>query len=228
MIDLSRVEIVVGHEAIKVLQASSVAVVGLGGVGSYVAESLARTGIGSLLLVDSDVVTTSNINRQLPALQSTIGIAKAKILRARILDINPDCKVEICEEFYYPGDFEKVFNGKLDYIADAIDSVSSKVDLIIEAHRHNIPSISAMGTGNKLDPSKVQLADISKTHTCPLAKSVRTKLRQAGITKGVKVVFSEEKPQKALESEVPGSLVFVPATAGLLIGATIVRELTRN
>lgn len=223
--DLSRIEIVIGQDALKILKTSAVAVVGLGGVGSYVAESLARTGIGRILLVDSDVVTSSNINRQLPALQTTMGKSKAEVLRSRLLDINPKCRIETYDEFYKPGDFEKVFADKYIYIADAIDSVDSKVDLIISACRNKIPIVSAMGTGNKIDPLMLSVADISDTHTCPLARSVRTKLRQAGIVCGVKVVFSKEKPQKTLQSDVPGSLVFVPASAGLLMGSLIVRDI---
>ena len=223
--DLSRVEIVIGKDAIKTLQSAAVAVVGLGGVGSYVAESLARSGIGNLLLVDSDYIASSNINRQLPALQSTMGMSKTIVLRDRLLDINPECNIEIYNKFYNPGDFDAVFGRKYSYIADAIDSVDSKVDLIVSAASNHIPIISAMGTGNKLDPQMLKVADIGKTHTCPLARAVRTKLRQAGIVSGVKVVFSVEEPQKTIKSNVPGSLVFVPATAGLLIGSLIVRDI---
>ena len=147
--DLSRVEIVIGKDAIKKLQSASVAVVGLGGVGSYVAESLARSGIGNLLLVDSDFVASSNINRQLPALQSTMGMSKTIVLRDRLLDINPECCIEIYDKFYNPGEFDVVFGRKYSYIADAIDSVNSKVDLIVSAASNHIPIISAMGTGNK-------------------------------------------------------------------------------
>lgn len=225
--DLSRVEYVIGQEKIACLQQARVAVVGLGGVGSYIAEALARSGVGSLLLVDADAVESSNINRQLPALQSTMGRKKTEVLAARIADINPECHVETRSEFYHPGDFDRFFAGKLDYLADAIDSTTSKIDLLQECWHRQIPVISSMGTGNKLAPEKLEIADISKTHTCPLAKSVRKRLRQYHIEKGITVVFSSEQPVYASKEAVPGSMVFVPASAGLMIASYIVRNLIK-
>lgn len=223
--DLSRVAYVIGQENIAKLQTAHVAVIGLGGVGSYIAEALARSGVGALTLVDADEVASSNINRQLPALTTTMGRLKTEVIAERIAQINPECKVILRSEFYQPGDFDNFFSEKLDFVADAIDSTASKIDLLTECYRRQIPVISSMGTGNKLDPSTLQVADISKTHTCPLAKSVRKRLRMAGIEKGVAVVFSTESPIFASKEAVPGSMVFVPASAGLLIASHIVRKL---
>lgn len=223
--DLTRVEYVIGKENIAKLQGACVAVVGLGGVGSYIAEALARSGVGALVLVDADEVAPSNINRQLPALTTTMGKLKTEVIAERIAQINPECKVTLCSCFYEPGDFEKFFPMQLDFVADAIDSTASKIDLLTECYKRNIPVISSMGTGNKLDPSALQIADISKTHTCPLAKSVRKRLRMAGIEKGITVVFSTESPVYATKAAVPGSMVFVPASSGLLIASYIVRKI---
>ena len=223
--DLTRVEYVIGEENIAKLRRAHVVVVGLGGVGSYIAEALARSGVGTLTLVDADQVAPSNINRQLPALQSTLGQLKTQVIADRIMDINPDCRLTLQPRFYEPGDFTAFFPEAPDFVADAIDSTPSKIDLLVECFQRGIPVISSMGTGNKLDPSCLQLADISKTHTCPLAKSVRKRLRMQGIEKGIKVVFSTENPVYAHREQVPGSMVFVPASAGLLIASHIVRTL---
>lgn len=223
--DLSRVSYVIGPESIGRLQQAHVAVAGLGGVGSYVAEALARSGIGSLTLLDADVIEPSNINRQLPALQSTMGKRKTELMADRIRDINPQCRLYLRSSFYQPGEFAKYFPEQLDFFADAIDSTASKIDLLCECYRRKIPVISSMGTGNKLAPEKLRIADISKTHTCPLAKSVRKRLRQQGIEKGITVVFSEELPVYASRERVPGSMIFVPASAGLMMASYIVRKL---
>lgn len=223
--DLTRVEYVIGEESITKLQQAHVAVVGLGGVGSYVAEALVRSGVGALTLVDADTVASSNINRQLPALQSTMGKRKVDVVAARLQDINPDCRLTLRGEFYQPGDFDKFFPQQPDFVADAIDSITSKIDLLAECYQRGVPVISSMGTGNKLNPSLLQVADISKTHTCPLAKSVRKRLRQKGIEKGITVVFSTEEPVHFTKMEVPGSMVFVPASSGLLIASYIVRKI---
>jgi tRNA A37 threonylcarbamoyladenosine dehydratase len=217
------------------LQKATVAVIGLGGVGSYVAEALCRSSIGNLLLIDADVVEPSNINRQLPALTSTMGRLKTEVVAERLKQINPDCQIQIKSEFYKPGDFEKFFALGMsadnvprypDFIADAIDSTASKVDILCTAVEKNVPIISSMGTGNKLDPTALRLADISRTSVCPLAKSVRKQARMRGIEKGIPVVYSLEAPQAVVKTSTPGSMVFVPASAGLLMASYIVRKLT--
>ena len=218
--DLSRVEMVIGPEAVQKLNDATVAVIGLGGVGSYVAEALCRSGIGSFIIMDNDTVEPSNINRQLPALTSTIGRFKADIMAARMRDINPLCQIKVVKEFYKPGSFEQLFlNDKPDFIADAIDSTESKADLLMEAYSHGVPVISAMGTGNKLYPELLEIADISKTSVCPLARSMRKRLRDAT------VVYSHEEPQHAVAANVPGSMVFVPACAGLMMASYIVQKI---
>lgn len=226
--DLSRVKRVIGAEATEALNDVYVAVVGLGGVGGYVAEALCRSGVGHLLLIDADVVTSSNINRQIIALLSTQGQNKTEVMAARLHDINPNCQISVNSCFYQPGDFDKFFVDRPDFIADAIDSVPSKTDLILHALERKIPIVSAMGTGNKLCPELLTLCDISKTEICPFAKRIRKNLRQNGVDKGLMVVTSKEAPQRTEEGSVPGSMIFVPATAGLLMASYIVRELLRK
>ena len=222
--DLSRVAMVIGKDKLPVLGQARIAVVGLGGVGSYVAESLCRSGVGHLLLIDADKVAASNINRQLPALTSTFGRFKTEVVRQRLLDINPDCEIETVSKFYEPGAFAEFFSGSFTFIADAIDSTPSKVDLLLECVQRDIPVISSMGTGNKLDPTAFEVADIYKTSVCPLAKVMRRELKKRGIKK-LKVVYSKEPVQRAEAGEVPGSMVFVPASAGLLMASYIVRQI---
>ncbi len=223
--DLSRVEMVIGSEAVEKLNAAWVAVFGLGGVGSYVAEALCRSGIGSFVIMDNDTVEPSNINRQLPALTSTVGRFKADVMASRLRDINPLCRIRVIKDFYQPGDFEKLFLDGFDFIADAIDSTESKADLLKNACKHGVPVVSAMGTGNKLHPEMLEITDISKTSMCPLARSIRKKLREAGIAEGVTVVYSHEKPLRAEECSVPGSMVFVPASAGMMMASYIVQKI---
>ena len=232
--DLQRVEMLLGSHKLARLQKATVAVLGLGGVGSYIAEALCRSGVGSLILVDADRVTSSNINRQLPALQSTMGRLKTELVAERLHQINPDCRIKIISRFYEPGDFVEFFSSQTssgtvypDYLADAIDSMASKLDVITNACKLGVPLISAMGTGNKLDPTQLRVADISKTSVCPLAKSVRKQLRSRGIEKGVTVVYSLEQPQYVHKSSTPGSMVFVPASAGMLMASYIVRQLIK-
>lgn len=227
--EFSRTELLLGAEGISRLKNSSVAVFGVGGVGSYTAEALARSGIGNITLIDNDTVNVTNINRQIIALQSTVGMLKTEAAKARILDINPNCNVTLHSCFYTGNEFPL---DEFDYIADAIDSVTSKLNLIENAIKLNIPIISSMGTGNKLDPTKLVVTDISKTEMCPLAKIVRTELRKIGINHHT-VVYSTEKPvaHKAISDEESGkrktigSVSYVPSVAGLIMAGRIINDI---
>ncbi|MGB9804866.1 tRNA threonylcarbamoyladenosine dehydratase [Desulfofundulus sp.] len=228
----SRTELLIGERGLQILARSRVAVFGLGGVGSYTAEALARAGVGNLVLVDFDRVSPSNINRQLHALISTVGEPKALLMMERVRLINPDIQVEAKVERYLPGLAEQFFNPAPDYVVDAIDDVPAKVDLIASCVRANIPVVSSMGTGNKLDPAAFKVADISRSAVCPLARVVRRRLRQLGITSGVTVVFSTEPPRRCgsgysgYEAHgVPGSISFVPPVAGFILAGLVVRGL---
>ncbi|MBQ5812860.1 MAG: tRNA threonylcarbamoyladenosine dehydratase, partial [Clostridia bacterium] len=194
-------------------------------------EALARAGVGHLTLLDFDTVSMSNINRQLIALTSTVGRNKAQVMADRIADIDPDTKVDVLDMFFSSENADEVLSRGFDYIADAIDTVPSKLCLIEEAHRREIPIISSMGTGNKLDPSRFRITDISKTSVCPLAKKVRYELKKRGISHH-KVLFSEELPIKPDyaegERKVPASISFVPSAAGLMIAGEIIRDLINN
>lgn len=226
-----RAEMLLGSEAMEKLKNANVAVFGLGGVGSWCAEALARSGIGELTLVDQDEVGLSNINRQLCALTSTVGMPKAEVVRQRILDINPDARVHAVIGRYDAQHRDDFFTG-YDFIVDCIDLVSCKVDLILTAHRRGIPIVSALGTGNKRDAQKLTLCDIKKTSGCPLARVVRKELRAVGIEHHA-VVFSPEEAMKPEQFEapppgrrsVPGSLVWVPASAGLLLCQYVVETI---
>ena len=226
----SRSELLLGADGINKLKNASVAVFGVGGVGSYTAEALARSGVGHITLVDNDTVNITNINRQLIALHSTVGMPKVEAAKARILDINPECDVTALNCFYTGNELD--LSG-FDYIADAIDSVASKLNLIENAIKCGIPIISSMGTGNKLDPTKLVVTDISKTEMCPLAKVVRVELRKRGINHH-KVVYSTEKPvphkceseEDEAKRKTIGSVAFVPSVAGLIIASEIIRNLT--
>ena len=232
--EFTRMEMLVGDEGIRKLSSAKIAVFGLGGVGSYVAEALARCGVGCLTLVDHDTVSVTNINRQLYALHSTVGRAKVQVAKERIRDINEDILVHIYETFYNE-DTADMFDFRMfNYVVDAIDTVSSKLLLIENAKKFQVPIISCMGTGNKLDPFRFEITDISKTSVCPLAKAVRTELRKRGIKK-VKVLYSKEKPipiqEETVETKgtsrrpVPGSISFVPAVAGMQIAGEVVRDI---
>ena len=229
-----RNEMLWGREGQERLAASHVILFGLGGVGSYTAECLARSGIGELTLVDSDTVSVTNINRQLEAATSTVGMAKADAVAARIRDINPSAILHPIQALYDAGHRDCFFPDgcRYDYIVDAIDLVSCKLDLLETARRLNIPLIMALGTGNKLDPTQLRLADISETYGCPLARVMRKELRSRGIHHQ-KVVFSPEEPAPTIQLEapppgrrsVPASNPWVPATAGPLLGSAVVRDI---
>lgn len=223
----TRTELVLGVHNVQLLSKKTVAVVGIGGVGGYVAEALARSGVGRLILIDHDVVSLTNLNRQIIALESTIGQAKVDVMAERIGQINPVCQVVTHQVFYNEGKHEELL-ASVDYVADAIDSVGPKVDLIERCLQQKIPIISSLGTGNKLDPTRLEIIDIAKTHTCPLARAVRGTLRKRGIFEGVTVVFSNEQVVGQREGRVPGSTAFVPPVAGLIMASWIVRQICRE
>ena len=213
----------IGEGGLKKLKNSKVIVFGLGGVGSYVVEALARSGIGNLALVDADKVCLSNLNRQLVALHSTIGQLKVDVAQNRIQDINSECVVTKFPMFYLPETADEIDLSEYDYIVDCIDTITAKIELTVRSQAIGVPIISCMGTGNKLDPARLQIADISKTSVCPLARVMRLELRKRGINH-LKCVFSTEEPIRTGMSE-PGSSAFVPSTAGLLIASAVVRDL---
>ncbi len=222
----ARTKMLIGESGLAILQSAAVIVCGLGGVGSYVAESLARSGVGRLRLVDFDTVDLTNINRQLPALTSTVGRVKTEVMAARLLDINPGLVVETLPVKIGSDTIEQVLDGCWDYVADAIDDVSAKVLLIKNSRAQAMPVISSMGAGNKLDPTLVRVADISKTYGCALAKVMRRSLREAGISSGVLTVFSPESPPETKAvGRTPASMAFVPGTFGLTMAAEIVKQL---
>jgi tRNA A37 threonylcarbamoyladenosine dehydratase len=234
-----RTEAVWGKDALESLQKSKVAIFGIGGVGSYAAEALARSGIGSFVLIDHDVVTLSNINRQIIALHSTLGQKKIDVMKARIFDIHPAAHVETMPIFYSEENFPNLLDDSISIVIDAIDSVTSKVDLILAAQRKNIPIISSMGTGNKTDPSRLEIADIYATSMCPLARVMRHELKKQNV-KSLPVVYSKEPPVKNVvlqdDDEItenrkrfsPGSTAFVPSAAGLIMASWVVRKLTET
>lgn len=225
----SRTESLIGGNAVKKLSGCRVAVFGVGGVGGYVCEALARAGVGQIDVFDADTVSVSNINRQIIALHSTVSRPKVEVMRERILDINPDCKVNAHQVFYLPENADLFDLSCYDYIVDAVDTVAAKLEIVIRAKALGIPVISAMGAGNKLDPTAFKVADISKTSTCPLARVMRRKLKDHGIAH-LKVVYSEEPPvtPKGTDARVPASISFVPSVMGLLIGSEIVKDLIRD
>lgn len=225
-----RSKILIGEDSQNLLKNSKIIVFGIGGVGSYVCEALARSGVGCIGICDNDNISKSNINRQLIALNSTIGKAKVDVMAERIKDINPDCIIEVYKTFYSQ---DKEINiSDYDYIVDAIDTVTSKLVLIEEAKIYNIPIISCMGTGNKLNPTMFEIADIYKTSVCPLARVMRQELKKIGINK-LKVLYSKEVPIKpeiidnesTSKRQTPGSVSFVPSVAGLIIAGEVIKDI---
>lgn len=226
-----RTSLVLGEESINKLKNSTVAVFGIGGVGGYVCEALARSGVGRFVLFDGDVVSASNINRQIIALTSTVGQFKADVMKSRILDINPSALVEVHNEYFTPDNADSVFINSLDYIADAVDDIKAKIMLAKIASTNNIDIISAMGAGNKTDPTQFEVADIYKTSVCPLARIMRRELKKEGINK-LKVVYSREIPKKTEykteEKKTVGSLAFVPSVMGLIMAGEIIKDISER
>ena len=245
----SRTQLLLGAEAMEKLRRARVAVFGIGGVGGYVCEALARSGVGAFDLVDDDKVCLTNINRQIIATRKTVGKYKVEVMRERILDINPDCDVRVHQCFYLPETADQFDFSQYDYVVDAVDTVTAKVTLVLEAQKAGVKIISCMGAGNKLDPTRFRVADIYKTSGCPLARVMRTALRKRGVKK-LKVVYSDEIPTRPIEDmsiscrshcicppgakhkcterrDIPGSTAFVPSVAGLIIAGEVVKDLAK-
>lgn len=246
----SRTQLLIGEAAINKLQKSRVAVFGIGGVGGYVCEALVRSGVGAFDLVDDDKVCLTNLNRQIIATRKTVGKYKADVMKERMLDINPDVDVRIHRCFFLPENADDFPFDEYDYVVDAVDTVTAKIELILRAKAHNVPIISAMGAGNKLDPGRFKIADIYQTSVCPLARVMRRELKKRHV-KNLKVVYSDEQPIRPLEDmsiscrtgcicppgaqhkcterrDIPGSTAFVPAVAGLMIAGEIVKDLSKT
>lgn len=226
----SRTALMLGEDAVERLAGKRVAVFGLGGVGGHCVDALARSGIGVLDLIDHDTVSLSNLNRQLMALRSTLGRSKAAVAAERIADINPDCRVTVHELFYLPEESERFDFSAYDYIVDAIDTVKAKLSLAVQAQAAGTPIISAMGAGNKLDPTRFEVADIYETSVCPLARVMRTECRRLGVRQ-LKVVYSKEPPLPLAATgerqRTPGSVAFVPSVVGLIMAGEVVKDLAR-
>ncbi len=217
-----RTAMVLGEEAIGKLNRAHVAVFGIGGVGGYVVEALARSGVGAIDIIDKDTVDVTNINRQIIATNDTVGKVKVEVMKERIESINPGCRVNAFQLFYLPETADEIHLGDYDYVVDAIDNVTAKLTLIENAYKKKVPIISAMGAGNKLDPSRFRVADIYSTSVCPLAKVMRRELKKRGITK-LKVVYSDEEPIKSVPT---ASVPFVPPVAGLIMAGEVVKDLS--
>lgn len=250
MHQFSRTELLIGKDAIEKLKRAKVAVFGIGGVGSYTVEGLVRAGIGKFVLVDDDTVCLTNINRQLHATRKTIGQVKVTLMKERIQEINPESEVTALQKFYMPDTAHELLSDDLDYIVDAIDTVTGKIDLAVKAHEKGIPIISSMGAGNKLDPTLFEVTDIYKTSVCPLAKVMRKELRVRGIP-SLKVVYSKEPPITPIETadsscatgcvcppnaarkctirhQIPGSISFVPSVVGLIMAGEVIKDIIKN
>lgn len=223
----SRTEMLIGEDALATLANSRIAIFGVGGVGGYTAEALVRCGIGTIDIIDNDTVAKSNLNRQIYALHSTIGKHKVDVAKERILDINPNITVNAHKVFYTPETSDQFDFTQYDYIVDAIDTVSGKIELVMQANQAKTPIISSMGAGNKLNPANFEVSDIYKTSVCPLAKVMRYELKRRGIRK-LKVVFSKEPPIKHNGVRIPGSTSFVPSTVGLIIAGEVVKDLIKR
>lgn len=221
----SRLELLIGHDGIERLKQKKVIVFGVGGVGGYVVEALVRSGIEQITIVDNDQVSLSNLNRQIIATSETIGRKKTEVMKERILSINPLCNVETLDQFYLPENADEIDLPQFDYVVDAIDTITSKIELACRCENAHIPLISCMGTGNKMNPALLEVSDIYKTSVCPLAKVMRRELKARRI-KHLKVVYSKEVPIKnATIKRTPGSNAFVPASAGLLIASEVIKDL---
>lgn len=245
--EFSRTELLIGTEGLEKLKNSTVMIFGIGGVGGFALEGLVRSGIGNIIIIDDDTVCRTNINRQIIATKKTVGKPKVEVAKERILEINPKVNVTTFQTFYLPGNTDNILDLQCDYIIDAIDTVSAKIDLVLEAGKRNIPIISCMGMGNKLDPTKIEVADIHKTSVCPLARVMRRELRKREV-KSLKVVYSKEEPMVPFEIDsncrtqcictnkertcthrrhIPGSVSFVPSVAGLVMCAEVVKDLIK-
>lgn len=228
--ELQRTQMLLGQEGLERLLTSRVAVFGIGGVGGYAAEALARSGVGALELVDKDVVDTSNLNRQIIALHSTVGRAKAEVMKERIRDINPEIQVRSRECFFLPGTADAFDFTTYDYVVDAVDTVTAKIEIIVRARQAGVPVISCMGAGNKLHPELFEISDIYDTSVCPLAKVMRKELKKRGIP-SLKVVYSRETPRKPRPDKYgegripPGSVAFVPSVVGLIAAGEVIKDL---
>lgn len=229
----SRTETLIGKAAMSKLAASSVAVFGIGGVGSFAAEALARAGVGGITLIDKDTIDATNVNRQLHATTATVGMKKTAVMKERLLLINPDAKIETIDGFYTGENAADFFVAHYDYVIDAIDTISGKISLVVECEKRGIPLVSAMGAGNKLDPTRFEVADIFATSVDPIAKVMRKKLKELGVKK-LKVVFSKEIPRKTEGGEfdanknrpAPASISFVPSVAGLILAGETIKDLS--